>query len=137
MFSYCLFMCVRVCLFIRAITFECRDIETSFLAWWYTLAISRSSLSTKVIGQGQGHFCKIGYLTVRHQILLLYSTYGINMIIKVKVILRSRSFQNQVVSVCISILKQEVGLPPNAFSFTNVFKMCKKYHLLRTNTSLL
>ena len=33
-----------------AITFECFDIETSFLVWRFILKISRSSLSIKVIG---------------------------------------------------------------------------------------
>ena len=32
---------VCVCLSVRAITFECLDIETSFLVWWYILIISR------------------------------------------------------------------------------------------------
>ena len=57
--SECVCVCVYVCGSVQAITFECLDIETSFLAWWYMLTISRSSLSTKVIGQGQGHYCKI------------------------------------------------------------------------------
>ena len=38
---------VCVCMFIN---FEAVDIEISFLVWWYILTISRSSLSTKVIG---------------------------------------------------------------------------------------
>ena len=46
-------MCV--CLSVRAITFEPVDIETSFLAWWYILTISRSSLSIKVIGSRSSH----------------------------------------------------------------------------------
>ena len=45
MFSYCL----CVCLSFWTITFECLDIETSFLVWWYILTISRSNLSIKVI----------------------------------------------------------------------------------------
>ena len=48
-------MCVCVCVSVRAITCEPVDIETSFLVWWYILTISRSNLSIKVIGQGQGH----------------------------------------------------------------------------------
>ena len=46
MFSYCLSVCVSG----QAITFEYLDIESSFLVWWDTLTISRSSLSIKVIG---------------------------------------------------------------------------------------
>ena len=38
---------------------------------------------------------------------------------QVKVILRSRSFQNQIVSVWISVSKWVVGLRPNAFLFLN------------------
>ena len=56
---------------VQATTFECLDIETSFLVWCDILAISRSSLNTKVIGEGQGHFDKISILTIEHQILLL------------------------------------------------------------------
>ena len=48
-------VCMSVCLSVWAITFEAVDIETSFLVWWYILTISRSSLSIKVIGSGQGH----------------------------------------------------------------------------------
>ena len=41
---------VSVCVFVsvQAITFECLDIETSFLVQWYILTISRSSLSIRV-----------------------------------------------------------------------------------------
>ena len=46
---FILSVCLCVCLSIQAITFECLDIETLFLVW-YILTISRSSLSTKVIG---------------------------------------------------------------------------------------
>ena len=35
--------------------FECLDIETLFLVWWDIITI----LSTKVIGEGQGHYGKI------------------------------------------------------------------------------
>ena len=65
MFSYCL----SVCLFVHVITFECIDLETLFLACWFILTISRTSLSCKVIGQGQCHLVKWAILTVRHQIL--------------------------------------------------------------------
>ena len=53
-FVVCVCVCVSV-LSVWAITFEPVDIETSFLVWCYILTISRSSLSIKVIGQGQGH----------------------------------------------------------------------------------
>ena len=43
-------VCLSVCLFVRAITFEPVEIETSILVWWYILTISRSSLSIKAIG---------------------------------------------------------------------------------------
>ena len=48
--SVCLSVCLSVCVYlsVRAITFECLDIETSFLVWCYILTISRSSLSIKV-----------------------------------------------------------------------------------------
>ena len=42
MFSYCVS--------VQAFTFECLNMETSFLEWWYNLTVSRSSLSTKDIG---------------------------------------------------------------------------------------
>ena len=70
----------------------------------------------------QGHWIKVKVtlvkliiLTVGHQIVLLWPTYGINIIIKVKVILGSRSFQNQIISVWISIPKKSMGLRWNAF----------------------
>ena len=79
-------VCLSVCLSIQAITFECPDKETSFLVWWYILTISRTYLSTKVIGQGQGHFCKIDYSDCWTPHSLPQPTYDINMIIKDKVI---------------------------------------------------
>ena len=45
-FSYSVCVCVSV----WAVTFECFDIETSFLVWYYILTISRPSLSIKVTG---------------------------------------------------------------------------------------
>ena len=48
-------LCLCVYLSVWAITFEVVDIETSFLVWWYILTISRSSLSIKSLGHGQGH----------------------------------------------------------------------------------
>ena len=41
---------VFVCLSVQALTFECLDIETSFLVWWDILTISRLSSGNKVIG---------------------------------------------------------------------------------------
>ena len=61
MFSYCLRVCVSV-------TFECLNIETSFLVWWYILTISRSGFSTKVIGPRSRSLLKIDYFD---KILLL------------------------------------------------------------------
>ena len=46
----CLFVCLSVFLSVQPITFEPLDIETLFLAYRYILTITRSSLSTKVIG---------------------------------------------------------------------------------------
>ena len=43
-------VCLFVCLYVQAITFEPLDIEISFLVCRYILTISRSSLSIKVIG---------------------------------------------------------------------------------------
>ena len=40
---------LSVCLSVWAITFECFDIETSFMVWYNILTISKSNLSTKVI----------------------------------------------------------------------------------------
>ena len=76
----------------------------------------------------QGHrlkvkvtFVKMIILTVGHQIILLQSTYDINMIIKVKVMLRSRSFQNQIVSVWISIPKVGSGSSTEGILFFQIF----------------
>ena len=64
MFSYCLS--------VQAKTFECLDIETSFLVWWYILIISRSNLSTNVIGlRSRPLFFKLIILTVKPQIRVL------------------------------------------------------------------
>ena len=45
----CLSVSLSVCLSVQTITFELLHIGTSFLVWRYTLTISRSSLSIKVI----------------------------------------------------------------------------------------
>ena len=93
-----------------AITFEAVDIETSFLVWCYILTISKSSLNIKVIGsrsrssQGKCLFC---YLDIT---LTWFHLSEVKVINEVKVKPRSRSFQGQIVSVWLSISKQEVGL---------------------------
>ena len=79
----CLCVCVSVFLSVQAITFEPLDIETSFLAYRYILTISRSSLSIKVIYQGQGHMRKNDSLTYFNFIILYMWLQVIN---KVKVI---------------------------------------------------
>ena len=55
MFLYILSVCICVSLSVQAVTFECLDLVTSLLAWWYIMPLSRSGLNIKVIGQGQGH----------------------------------------------------------------------------------
>ena len=55
----CLSVCLSVFLSVQAITFEPLGIETSFLVSRYILTISRSSLSIKSLGQGQGHMRKM------------------------------------------------------------------------------
>ena len=54
----CLSVYLSVYLSVQAITFEPLDIETLFLVCRYILTKYRSSLSIKVIGQGQGHMRK-------------------------------------------------------------------------------
>ena len=48
--SVCLSVCLSVCVSVQMITFEPLMIGTSFLVHTYIFIISRSSLSTKVIG---------------------------------------------------------------------------------------
>ena len=48
MFSYT--VCVSVCVYVWAITFESLGIGNSFLVWWYIITIIRLRLSIKVIG---------------------------------------------------------------------------------------
>ena len=67
----------------------------------------------------QGHrgkvtFVKLIILTCGNPSSFAKPIYVID-IIKVKVMLKSRSFQNQIVSVWISIPNRAVGLQPNAF----------------------
>ena len=61
MIYVCVCVCVSVCLFIWAITFECLDTKTSFLVWWYILPYIGQVGVPMSLGQGQGHFCQIGY----------------------------------------------------------------------------
>ena len=43
------YRCMAVCVSVWVITFECLNIETSFLVWWDILTISGSSWSIKAI----------------------------------------------------------------------------------------
>ena len=67
---------------VQAITFELLDIETSFLVCRYILTISRSSLSIKSLGQGQGHMRKSDSFTYFNFLILCMWLQVIN---KVKV----------------------------------------------------
>ena len=80
--SVCLSVCLSVFLSVQAIAFEPLDIETSFLACRYILTISRSSLSFKVMGQGQGHIRKNDSFTYFNFLILCIWLQVIN---KVKV----------------------------------------------------
>ena len=51
--SVCLCVCLSVCPSVQTITSEPLHIETSFLVCRYIFTIPRSSLSIKVIGQGE------------------------------------------------------------------------------------
>ena len=78
----CLSVCLSVFLSVQTITFEPLNIETSFLVCKYILTISRSSLSIKVIGQGQGHMRKNDSFTYFNFLILCMLPKVIN---KVKV----------------------------------------------------
>ena len=78
----CLSVCLSVFLSVQAITFELLDIDTSVLVCRYILTISRSSLSIKVIGQGQGHMRKNDSFTYFNFLILCMWLQVIN---KVKV----------------------------------------------------
>ena len=67
---------------VQAITFEPLDIETSFLVCSYILTISRSSLSIRSLGQGQGHMRKNDSFTYFNLLILCMWPKVIN---KVKV----------------------------------------------------
>ena len=75
-------VCLSVCLSVQAITFEPLDIETLFLVCRYILTISRSNLSTKVIGHDQGHIRKNDNFTYFNLLILCMWLQVIN---KVKV----------------------------------------------------
>ena len=73
------FRCVCVCLFVQTITFEVFHIETLFLVWWYILTISRSSLSTKVIGsrsRSSHGKCLVCYMDIRFNLVRLVWCQG-------------------------------------------------------------
>ena len=64
-------VCLCVCVSVQAVTFEPLDIETSFLVCKYILTISRSSLVSRSMGQGQGHMRKNDSFTY-FNFLILY-----------------------------------------------------------------
>ena len=68
--SVCMAVCLSVFLSVQAIIFEPLDIETSFWVCRYILTISRSNLSIKVIGQGQGHMRKNDKFTYFNLLIL-------------------------------------------------------------------
>ena len=80
--SVCLSVCVSVRLSVQAIIFELLDIETSFLVCRYILTISRSSLVSRSLGQGQGHMRKNDDFTYFNLLILCMWLQVIN---KVKV----------------------------------------------------
>ncbi len=49
--SLFLWVCVYVCLYVRALLFEPFDLRPSFLVWRLTLTYSRLGLKVKVVGQ--------------------------------------------------------------------------------------
>ena len=142
MFSYCLCVCLSVCVSVWAITFECLDIESSFSVWWNILTISRSSLSIK------SHWVKVMVILINGHFGLLgtkFFCYDQFMVLikasrsrtsqdhhKVTIILRWRTFQNQIVSVWISIPKWVVGFRPNAFLFKVLYNICMVFALTVT-----
>ena len=63
----CVCVCLSVCVSVWAITFECLNIETSFLVSRYILTTSRSRLSIKV----KVTLVKLASWTVGHQICFL------------------------------------------------------------------
>ena len=97
----CLSVCLCVCLF---------RLETLFLVWWYILPICKSSLSINVIGlrsRSSHAKCSFCYLDI---ILTCFDLFEVKVINGVKVISRARLIRGQIVSVWLSISKQEVGL---------------------------
>ena len=73
-------VCLSVCLSVKAITFEPLDIETSFLVCRYILTISRSSLSTWSLGQGQCHISKNDSFTYFNLLILCMWLQVINQV---------------------------------------------------------
>ena len=90
------------------ITFEYLDLETSFLVSWYILTISGSSLSS--LGQGRGHFDKMGYSDCQRPNSFTYSLYDIAMVTKVKVISRPMSFLSQTLVYPIKLAHYTPGI---------------------------
>ena len=70
-----------MCLSVLAITFELLKVGISFLVYTYILPISRSRLSSKVIGSRSTVFLDIFYVTEFYMF-----TFHSNMIKKTKVI---------------------------------------------------
>ena len=54
----CVSVCLSVCLSVQMITFELLKVGTSFLVHTYIFIISRSSLSTRLLDEGQGQMTK-------------------------------------------------------------------------------
>ena len=97
MFSYCLSVCLSVC----TVYDFWMPWPGNFIFWnggisWPHLGQVWASMS---LDQGQGHFGKRAILSVWHQIVLVWPTYGINMEP------RSRSFLTQIGSISTSITK--------------------------------
>ena len=68
--SVCPSIHLSVCMFVQAITFELLHKETSFLVYRYIFTISRSSLSIKIISQGQGHVRKMYNFTYFNMLII-------------------------------------------------------------------
>ena len=91
-----------------------------FLVWRNIITISRPGLSINVNGSRSRHFGKMRFLNYwtpnSFAVTILWYECSQQGHLKVKVILGSGSFQNQSVSVRISISKGMVGLALNTFS---------------------
>ena len=127
-----LFVCLCICLW--AITFECLNIETSFLVWWYILTISRSSLSIKVKVTFVNGFLdtNIKFLCYNQLTILIWSS-------------KSRSSQGQYhfevkvipesncVSVWISITNERLAFEWMHSCFSLIFSTAESGQLCYTN----